>query len=289
MNRFRAWVILPLILMLGLVWLAVALWGIRHNLQFSVLSPLFGYALVMLVIPLEWWLLQREQGQVLRSFATYVAPTVLDQMLRAGIQQPLIPKYADITVVSADMQNYTGLTGQGSLHDAAALTREFLQCLTEPVLQRGGTLDKYTGDGLVAFWGAPVPSEDHALGAIEAGKEMVLRVRAWNQLRIQQGKPAARVRIGIETGPALVGDLGTRFRRTYTAVGDCINLASKLQGSARNLSTDLVIGPLAALVGAAKFDLVPVAEEILPGTKASVVLWTIRDLPSSLPALALDR
>lgn len=289
MNRFKAWVILPLILTLGIIWLVVALWGVRQNLQFSVLSPLMGYALVMLLIPLEWWLLQREQGQVLRSFATYVAPTVLDQMLRAGIQQPLVPKYADITVVSADMQNYTGLTGQGSLQDAAALTREFLQCLTEPVLQSGGTLDKYTGDGLVAFWGAPVPSDDHARGAIEAGKEMVLRVRAWNELRTQQGKPAARVRIGVETGPALVGDLGTRFRRTYTAVGDCINLASKLQAVARNLPTDLIIGPLAAQAGAARFDLVPVARELLPGTRDAVVLWTIRDLPSSLPALALNR
>lgn len=284
-SRFRAWVVLPAILTLGFVWLGLALWWIAKGLQFSVLSPLIGYGLVMLTIPLEWWLLQREQGKVLRSFATYVAPTVLNQMLHAGIQEPLVPKFADITVISADMQNYTGLTGRGSLQDAAALTREFLQCLTEPVLQEGGTLDKYTGDGLVAFWGAPIPSSDHALSAIDAGIKMVLRVRAWNEVRIRQGKPGARVRIGIETGPALVGDLGTRFRSTYTAVGDCINLASKLQSAARNLPTDLIIGPLAAEAGAARDDLVPVASEILPGKNSAVVLWTIRDLASSLPPL----
>lgn len=283
MTRFRAWVVLPVIVTLSLAWLVLALWWLHHQLQFSILSPLLGYVLVMLMIPLEWWLLQREQGHVLRSFATYVAPTVLQQMLQQGIQQPLVPKYADITVISADMQNYTGLTGQGSLQETADLTCGFLQCLTEPVLEQGGTLDKYTGDGLVAFWGAPLPSADHTLRAIEAGKQMVLAVWRWNQSRIDQGLPPARVRVGIETGSALVGDLGTRFRSTYTAVGDCINLASKLQAAARNLPTDLIIGPLAAQAGASRGDLVPIGAELLPGKKQTVMLWTIQGLPSSFP------
>ncbi len=289
MNRHRAWVILPLIFTLGILWLMVALWAMRQNQQFIILSPLVAYALVILVIPLEWWVLQREQGRILRSFASYVAPTVLKQMMDEGIQQPLVPKFAEITVLSADMQNYTGLTGHGSLQDAATLTREFLQCLTDPILEHGGTLDKYTGDGLVAFWGAPVPIADHAAGAIEAGIMMIHRVRAWNELRLGNGKPCARVRIGVETGPALVGDLGTQFRSTYTAVGDCINLASKLQSAARNMPTDLVIGPLAAQTCIVKFDLIPVGNEILPGKNEPTVLWTPKELPSSLPLPALDR
>lgn len=290
MNRFRAWVVLPAIFTLGLAWLALSFWWLQHQLQFSIISPLLGYALVVILVPLEWWLLQREQGHILRSFATYVAPTVLQQMLEKGIQNPLVPKYANITVVSADMQNYTGLTGQGSLQDTADLTCGFLQCLTEPVLHQGGTLDKYTGDGLVAFWGAPLPDPDHAAFAIEAGRQMVLRVRQWNEERVSHGLPPARVRIGIETGPALVGDLGTRFRSTYTAVGDCINLASKLQAAARNLSTDLIIGPLAAQAGVARGDLIPIVEgHLLPGKTQPVTLWTIRGLPSSVQvASSLD-
>lgn len=284
MSRFRAWLILPMVCALGFAWLALALWAIQHQLQFSVLSPLLGYAMVLITVPLEWWLLQREQGQILRSFATYVAPTVLQQMLKIGIEQPMVPKSADITVISADMQNYTGLTGQGSLQDTATLTRGFLQCLTEPLLQQGGTLDKYTGDGLVAFWGAPLPNREHALCAIEAGRQMILAVRLWNEDRVQQGLPPARVRIGIETGPALVGDLGTEFRSTYTAVGDCINLASKLQAAARNLPADLIIGPVAAQLGSTRGDLVPVGEQQLPGTGRVVTLWTIRGLSSSLPS-----
>src|SRR5205085_11792427 len=132
------------------------------------------------------------------------------------------------------------------LEDAASLTREFLQCLTEPILTHGGTLDKYTGDGLVAFWGAPIPDRDHALRALEAARALVANVPAWNEQRVQRGLAPARVRLGVESGCVLVGYLGTRFRRTYTAVGDCINTASKLQAIAKTMSCDLVVGPSAA-------------------------------------------
>lgn len=287
MSHFRAWIMLPAVFVLALSWLTLAMWWLQHQLQFSIASPLLAYALIMLMIPLEWWLNQREQSHILRLFASYVAPTVLDQILRSGIQRPLEPKYTDITVLSADMENYTGLTSQSSLQDAATLTREFLQCLTEPVLRLEGTLDKYTGDGLVAFWGAPIPCKDHTMRAVEAGRQVVNGVRLWNEGRVRRGLPPARVRVGIETGSVLVGDLGTEFRSTYTAVGDCINLASKLQALARNTRTDLVIGPAAAAaVGTIRTDMIPFAMEMLPGKNGADILWTIRGLPSSSFAVA---
>ena len=225
---------------------------------------------------------QREQGQILRSFAAYVAPAVLDQMLRQGLNNPMLPQHREITVLSADMQDYTGLTNRSSLQDAADLTREFLQCLTQPILDHGGTLDKYTGDGVVAFWGAPLTQPDHAQCALRAARSIVDNVREWNEARVREGKQPARVRIGVEGGSVLVGDLGTEFRRTYTAVGDCINAASKLQAVAKTLSCDLVVGPVAAGL-AADASLVPVASVQLPGHNEVSVLWSFSSLRSSLP------
>lgn len=283
MSNFRAWVVIPAVIAMVLLWLTLAMWWLRHQLNFSIASPLLAYAVVMMMIPLEWWINQREQSNILKLFASYVAPAVLDQILREGIDHPLVPKYMNITVLSADMENYTGHTRQSSLSEAANLTREFLQCLTEPVLRLEGTLDKYTGDGMVAFWGAPIPIKDHTTRAIEAGRQVVYRVRLWNEGRAKQGLPPVRVRVGIETGSVLVGDLGTAFRSTYTAVGNCINLASKLQASARDKPTDLIIGPSAAAAVAysMKSDLVPLCMEVLPGTTSPVMLWTIRDLSTS--------
>jgi adenylate cyclase len=282
LGRFKAWWLVPALVAVVPAWLAVAAWLMRSGAVFSPSAPLLAYMLMLFVISVELWLTQREQGQLLRSFATYVAPGVLQEMLRLGLGNPMVPQHREITVISADMQDYTGLTNRSTLDEGARLTREFLQCLTEPILTFGGTLDKYTGDGLVAFWGAPIASADHTSQALGAARAMVESVRAWNERRVAQGLPPARVRIGVESGPVLVGDLGTRFRRTYTAVGDCINAASKLQAAAKTMSCDLVVGPVAARLAAAS-GLAPVAQVQLPGHQETSVLWSFPSLRSSLP------
>jgi adenylate cyclase len=108
------------------------------------------------------------------------------------------------------------------------------------VLQARGTLDRYTGDGLVAFWGAPIAEEDHADLAVDAALAIVDQVARFNQQRLAQGLQAVHVRMGLASGEALVGDLGTRFRIAYTAVGDCINLASRLQQASRELDVSIL-------------------------------------------------
>ena len=286
MGRWRAWMLIPLTLVGTAGWITVAAWLMRQQLGVHVISPILAHGVLFFMVPLEWWLTQRDQGRLLRTFANYVAPPVLRQMLRQGIEQPLVPRYCEITVLSADMQNYSGLTTQGSLEDAAQLTREFLQCLTDPLLHQQGTLDKYTGDGLVAFWGAPVPMRDHADMAIQAGRQMVERIRQWNLQRCQQGKPMARVRIGIESGTALVGDLGTSFRSTYTAVGDCINSASKLQNAAKQYNHDIIVGPEAAK-RATQSQLVRIGMIELSGHSRPLPLHTLSNAGLSLPYSAL--
>jgi adenylate cyclase len=140
------------------------------------------------------------------------------------------------------MEGYTRATSSLSLDDAATLTKDFLSCLTRPVLDGRGTLDKYTGDGLVAFWGAPLPCPDQADRAVSAALDILAEIDALNARRQNEKFEPVQVRIGIESGLALVGDLGTPFRSTYTAVGDCINFASRLEEAAQNLPTQLVIG-----------------------------------------------
>ena len=282
LGRWRAWWLLPAAVVVVVAWLGVAAWLLGHSAAFSVSAPLLAYLLMLLAISVELWMVQREQGQILRSFATYVAPGVLHELLRRGLDDPMIPQHGEITVISADMQDYTGLTNRSSLQDAAALTREFLQCLTGPILEFGGTLDKYTGDGLVAFWGAPIPDKQHAARALDAAKAMVGNVRDWNEKRVARGLVPARVRIGVESGPVLVGDLGTHFRRTYTAVGDCINAASKLQSVAKTMAFDLVVGPVAAGL-AGDTGLAEIGRVQLPGHQQASVLWSFPSLRNSLP------
>lgn len=283
MGHWRAWLLLPLSAVLTLCWLSLASILIGWQQAYSVSAPLLAYLAVLLVAPLAWWLTQKERKQLLSTFANYVAPTVLDKMLSQGLNKPLTPHHAHITVLSADMQNYSGLTAKGSLQETADLTRGFLQSITGPLLQHQGTLDKYTGDGLVAFWGAPLPSAQAANQALLAALDMVQAVRRWNEERIAQGLPPARLRIGIESGQALVGDLGTPFRSTYTAVGTCINSASKIQAAAKYHVHDILIGEDAA-AAITEVPLIKVADIQWGGNEQPKAVYAPQNSPSSCPA-----
>jgi len=256
-------------------WLAVALFGISRQAEWSVTAPLWAYFLLLLIaIPYEWWQTQRRSRRLLATFSHYVAQPVLDEILRLGLTHSLTPTLREVTILIADMEDYTHTTSSLALDEAAALTKGFLGCLTRPVLAWYGTLDKYSGDGLVAFWGAPLDCPDQADRAVSAALDILLEVDAFNTQRQSRGFPPVRVRVGIESGNALVGDLGTSFRSTYTAVGDCINFASRLEAAARDLPTQLVIGA-AAQRKLVKHKTTSLGQITLRGTETTIEVFTI--------------
>jgi adenylate cyclase len=274
-SRLPAWGGLLLILGLVVSWLGVAFALIARQAEWSVTAPLWAYFFLLVVaVPHEWWQTQRKSRRLMATFSHYVAQPVLDEIVRLGLQHSLTPTLRDVTVLIADMEGYTLATSSMSLGDAATLTKDFLACLTRPVLQGHGTLDRYSGDGLVAFWGAPLLCPDQADRAVTAALAILNEVREFNTQRQCAGFLPVQVRIGIESGKALVGDLGTAFRSTYTAVGDCINFASRLEFAARDLPTQLVIGAVAnALLK--KHATQSLGTITLRGTQTTIEIFTV--------------
>ena len=274
-SRLPAWGALLLLLGMVISWLGLAFAGIARQAEWSVTAPLWAYFfLVVVAVPHEWWQTQRQSRRLMATFSHYVAQPVLDEIVRLGLQHSLTPTLRDVTVLIADMEGYTHATSSMSLGDAATLTKDFLSCLTRPVLQSHGTLDKYSGDGLVAFWGAPLLCPDQADRAVSTGLAILEEVRQFNNQRQHSGFAPVKVRIGIESGRALVGDLGTAFRSTYTAVGDCINFASRLESAARDLPTPLLIGAAAnALLK--NHDTLSLGAITLRGTQTTIEVFTV--------------
>ena len=159
------------------------------------------------------------------------------------------------------------------MEEAARLTQEFLDCLTGPVIAHQGTLDKYTGDGLVAFWGAPLPEPHHADLALDAARAILVRVDALSRQRSAAGHKPLRVRIGIESGPAMAGDFGTSFRSIYTAVGDSVNTASRLEQAARDYPHSAIIGP-GTVALARRHRFLALGERVLRGKGKPTPLFT---------------
>lgn len=243
MVRLSAWRGLLLLLGLTVVWLLLASWGFYHQADGLILAPMTGYFLLLVtIIPHEWRQTQKHNRKVLETLSHYVSKPVLEELARRGEIYSLTPALREVTVLIADIEGYTRLTSALPLETTAKLTRDFLDCLTRPMLHNGGTLDKYSGDGMVALWGAPLDCPDHADRAVETALQILAEVKKLNLQQACQNLPAVRVRIGIESGTALVGDFGTPSRSTYTAVGDCINFASRLESAAKNLPFPLLIG-----------------------------------------------
>jgi class 3 adenylate cyclase len=230
-----------------LAWPALALAGLAQGLALQVLFvPAVCWGCLLAVSALELKLLRDVKQRALTTLSHYVAQPVLEQLFALGLANSLKPQLREITVLVVDMRNYTGLTDKMALDEIAGLMRDVMELITQPVLNYQGTLVHYTGDGLIAFWGAPLPRPDHADMALRCAGALQASLRSWNMARAQRGEEEIGMRIGIESGRALVGDLGSTSRSVFTAVGTCINTASRLQELGRDLKCDLVVGPAAA-------------------------------------------
>jgi len=232
---------------IALLWVAVSYQLVVRQFEVSIVAPLAGVLVLLItLVPLEWWHSQAQTRSLRNTLGRYVAKPVLDAITRSGDFGVLVPRATSVTVLVVDMADYTRTTSSIGLEELVDLTKDFLGCITKPVLALGGTLDKYTGDGLLAFWGAPLPCDNSADLAIDAALQIIEDFAAFNQLRVEAGTPVLSLRIGIESGEAVVGELGTRFRTTYTAIGECVNHASRIEAAASKFGIALLIGPMAA-------------------------------------------
>jgi adenylate cyclase len=260
----------------SLLWLMLAYCIVLHDDAFSTAGPLLSNLFLLAVaVPFHWQLSQHKSRQLLSTLRQYVAKEVVDELLRSDLQDPLSPKQRQVTTLIADMEGYTSQVELLAVEEAAKLTTDFLDCLTRPVLDKHGTLDKYTGDGLVAFWGAPLPIADHADLALDAAQLILGEVAQLSARRVADGKQPLRVRIGIESGLAMAGDYGTAFRSIYTAVGDSVNTASRLEQAARDYPYDVIIGE-GTVQRATRHRFLHLGEQRLRGKEKPVQLYTLQ-------------
>jgi len=171
---------------------------------------------------------EREKRRVQNTFRQYLSPEVVRRLL----ENPALvePRKTEITVLFLDIRGYTRISEKLDAQELARLLNHYLTEMTRIVFRHGGTLDKYIGDALMAFWGAPFKDAAHARNACRAGVEMRDRLAALQAEWRAEGLPAFEAGIGLHTGVASVGNMGSELRYGYTAMGDTVNLASRLEG-----------------------------------------------------------
>ncbi len=212
--------------------------------------------------------------RIRRAFGHYVAPQVVEEILRHPERLVLGGERRALTVLFGDLAGFTAMSEQLSPEEVAVMLNRCLTEVTRIVVRHGGTVDKFIGDCIMAFWGAPLTDADHAQHACQAAEEMQAAVGRLRADFEREGRAPIHMRIGINTGIAVVGNMGSETLFDYTAIGDDVNLASRLEGANKEFGTDLLLAETTAAAVAGRLPLRRVDRVRVKGRKQPVEVFT---------------
>lgn len=234
-------VVLSLVVILVLV--ALNFWmyqgfGLVLPLAAALVMALTAFALNM---SYGYFVESRSKRELAQLFGTYVPPELVDEMVKDPDSYSMKATNKELTVMFCDMRGFTKLSEQMEPTQLQELLNHLFSRLTDLIRANRGTIDKYMGDCVMAFWGAPVDIPNHASLAVKTAMEMAHAVRKINEEYRAKGMPEIGIGIGLNTGNMCVGDMGSSIRKSYTVIGDAVNLGSRLEGLSKTYGVDIVV------------------------------------------------
>ena len=226
---------------------------------------------------------QAQRRQIRSAFGQYLSPALVEQLAQSPEKLVLGGEEREMTIMFSDMRGFTSIseTYKNDPQGLTALMNRFLTPLTNAILNRKGTIDKYMGDAIMAFWNAPLDDKDHELNACEAALDMLERVDELNQAREQEAKEEGRpfiplnAGIGLNTGICVVGNMGSDLRFDYSVFGDSVNLASRLEGQSKEYGFPIIVGSKTALAVKDRFAILELDFIMVKGKKEPEVIYAI--------------
>lgn len=244
---------LPLLspLMATLLWVGLSLAIVAANIAFwqigSLVLPVAGVlflAALLYVLDMSWgyFVEARTKRQFTNLFGQYVPPELVEEMARDPERYSMEGRRADLTVLFSDVRDFTTMSEGLAPEALAALMNTYHGTMTDVIRKQRGTLDKYIGDAIMAFWGAPIADQAHARHAVLAALGMCEALPELNERLAARGWPKLKIGIGVNTGPMTVGDMGSPVRKAYTVMGDAVNLGSRLEGLTKPYGVVILVG-----------------------------------------------
>ncbi len=233
--------LLALFVLAGLLAANLALW------QDGVVVPFASVALVIVFsygFNAAWGYFweSRAKRQFTELFGQYVPPELVDEMARNPEGYSMAGRNAEMTVLFSDVRNFTSISEGLDPKELTALMNEYLGAMTLVIRRHRGTLDKYIGDAIMAFWGAPLADPLHARHAVLVALEMQEAVVKLAQPFMARGWPVLKIGIGVNSGTMTVGDMGSPVRKSYTVMGDAVNLGARLEGITKEYGVGIAVG-----------------------------------------------
>jgi adenylate cyclase len=227
---------------------------------------------------------ERAKRQIRKSFSQYLSPGVID-LIEKDPEKYIRPggEMKELTVMFSDIRSFTTLSEGLSPDDLVHLLNEYFGAMTEIIFSYQGTLDKYIGDAIMAFWGSPYPQQDHAFRSCSCALEMVRGLEKLNVTWRNEGRPPIAVGIGLNTGLVNVGNMGSDRRLAWTVMGDNVNLASRLEGITKQYHSKLVISEATYREVASQFVCRELDKIKVKGKNQPVNIYELLDVAAERP------
>jgi len=218
-------------------------------------SVLMIGALYVLNMAYGYLVESRSRRQLAGRFGQYVPPELVDRMAADPAKYNMEPRSAELTILFADVRGFTGISETLRPEELREYINEYLTQMSGIIRSRyRGTLDKYIGDAIMAFWGAPVKDPQQARNGVLAALEIQRQCEALSAKFAARGWPSLKIGVGVNSGTVRVGDMGSQLRRAYTAMGDAVNVASRVEGRTKSYAVGILVGkPTRELVGDVTF------------------------------------
>lgn len=237
----RAIGVLIVVLPPGLLLLNNWIWVQTGLILSFLMSVLLILAIAVMNIIYGYLFETRKREQLKDMFGQYVPEKHIDEMLKSSSSYALHGESREMSVLFADIRNFTQISETMQAAELVDMLNAFFTPMTEIIFNQQGTIDKYVGDLIMAFWGAPLFDKEHATHAIRAALEMQAKVKELQTLIAEHKWPEIRIGIGVNSGIMNVGDMGSQYRRNYTVLGDAVNLASRVEGLSKYYGVDIVV------------------------------------------------
>lgn len=213
--------------------------------QMNLVIPIAASILMILTMFLVemsygFFITKRGERQIAGLFGQYIPPELVEEMSNDPSRYTLEAEVRDLTVLFSDIRSFTSISEAMNAQDLSDLLNEYLTPMTNIIQKHRGTIDKYIGDAVMAFWGAPIDNPGHAKLALDASMEMLTTLQEMNKEFVKKGWPELKIGIGLNTGDMRVGDMGSEFRKAYTVMGDHVNLGSRLEGMTKQYGVELL-------------------------------------------------
>jgi adenylate cyclase len=256
----------------------------QHRLLIDFTYPLLSTTAIYLTLIFSSFVREQAQRRQIRSaFGQYLSPALVEQLAQSPEKLVLGGEEREMTIMFSDVRGFTTIS-ESYKHDPQGLTtlmNRFLTPLTNAILARKGTIDKYMGDAIMAFWNAPLDDKEHQLNACEAAVDMLEQIDQLNMQRELEAKEGGHVYIplnvgvGLNTGVCVVGNMGSDLRFDYSVLGDSVNLASRLEGQSKEYGFPIIVGSRTALAVKDKFAILELDFIMVKGKKEPEVIYAI--------------